>query len=154
MLVLCNMAEYLTDFDDVEDDFEYDGRFYCFEPEYTDEELLERRMQKQREEQLAREQQTAARPRIDVMVVFLWTMFTYAFFLCLGGKKSSGAKWALQIRWSTRFNALTLVFRSIFSATSQSFSKSRSRKGSLWKLNFVVWTIWKYANTNHVTSSS
>ena len=86
------MAEYLTDFDDVEDDFEYDGRFYCFEPEYTDEELLERRMQKQREEQLAREQQTAARPRIDVMVVFLWTMFTYAFFLCLGGKKSSGAK--------------------------------------------------------------
>jgi len=36
-----------------------------FEPEYTDEELLERRMQTQREEQLAREQQTAARPQID-----------------------------------------------------------------------------------------
>ena len=34
----------------VDDGFEYDGRPYCFEPEYTDEELLERRMQKQREE--------------------------------------------------------------------------------------------------------
>ena len=37
------MAGYLSD-------FEYDGRLYRFEPEYTDEELLERRMQKQREE--------------------------------------------------------------------------------------------------------
>jgi len=42
------MAGYLSDFDDVDDDFEYDGCPYCFEPEYT--ELLERRMQKQREE--------------------------------------------------------------------------------------------------------
>ena len=41
------MAEYLSDFDD---DFEYNGRPYRFEPEYTDEELLERRIQKQREE--------------------------------------------------------------------------------------------------------
>ena len=48
MLVLCNMAEYLSDFDDVDYDFEYDGRPYRFEPEYTAEELLERRMQKQR----------------------------------------------------------------------------------------------------------
>jgi len=39
------MAEYLSDFDD---DFKYDGRPYRFEPENTDEELLERRMQKQR----------------------------------------------------------------------------------------------------------
>jgi len=44
------MAGYLSDFDDVDDDFEYDGRPYRFEPEYTDAELLERRMQKQREE--------------------------------------------------------------------------------------------------------
>ena len=47
------MAEYLSDFDDVDDDFEYDGCPYCFKTEYTDEELLERRMQKQREEKLA-----------------------------------------------------------------------------------------------------
>ena len=44
------MADYLSDFDDVDDHFGHDGRPYCFEPEYTDEELLERRMQKQREE--------------------------------------------------------------------------------------------------------
>jgi len=37
------VAEYFSDFDDTDDNFEYDGR--------TDEELLERRMQKQREEQ-------------------------------------------------------------------------------------------------------
>ena len=61
LLVLFNMLEFLSDFDDVDDDFEYDGRPYRFEPEYTDEDLLERKMQKQREEQLAREQQTAAR---------------------------------------------------------------------------------------------
>ena len=54
------MLEYLSDFDDVDVDFEYDGRSYRFEPEYTDEELLERRLQKQREEQLAREQQSDA----------------------------------------------------------------------------------------------
>lgn len=59
------MAEYLSDFEVVDNDFEYDGRPYRFEPEYTDEELFERRMRRQREEQLAREQQTAARPRID-----------------------------------------------------------------------------------------
>ena len=46
LLFLFNMLEYLSDFDDVDDDFEYDGRPYRFEPEYTDEELLERRMQK------------------------------------------------------------------------------------------------------------
>jgi len=62
---LATLAEYLSDFDNVDNDFEYNGRPYCFEPEYMDEELLERRMQKQREEQLAREQQTAARPQID-----------------------------------------------------------------------------------------
>jgi len=46
---LHNLGGYLSDFDD---DFEYDGRPYRFEPGYTvtDEELLERRMQKQREE--------------------------------------------------------------------------------------------------------
>ena len=44
---LCNMAEYLSNFDD---DFEYEGRPYRVEPEDTEEELLERRMQKQREE--------------------------------------------------------------------------------------------------------
>ena len=49
------MAGYLSDFDDVDDDFEYDGRPYRFEPEYTDE---------QREEQLAREQHPAVRPRM------------------------------------------------------------------------------------------
>ena len=59
------MAEYLSDFEVVDDDFEYDGRPYRFEPEYTDEERFERRTQRQREEQLAREQQTAARPKID-----------------------------------------------------------------------------------------
>ena len=47
------MAEYLSDFDDMDDDFEYDGRLYRFEPEYTDEELMVRRIQKQRDEQLA-----------------------------------------------------------------------------------------------------
>ena len=44
------MAGYLSDFDVVDDDFEYNGRPYRFEPNYTDEEFLERRMQKQREE--------------------------------------------------------------------------------------------------------
>ena len=49
LIVLHNLGGYLSDFDD---DFEYDGRPYRFEPGYTvtDEELLERRMQKQREE--------------------------------------------------------------------------------------------------------
>ena len=42
------MVGYLSDFDEVDDDFEYNGHPYRFE--YTDEELLERRMQKQREE--------------------------------------------------------------------------------------------------------
>ena len=49
---------------DEDDDFEYNGHPYRFEPEYTDEELLEKRMQKQREKQLSREQ-TAACPQID-----------------------------------------------------------------------------------------
>ena len=44
--------------------FEYDGCPYRFEPEYTDEELFERRMQRERAEQLAREQATTARPRM------------------------------------------------------------------------------------------
>ena len=44
--------KYLSDFDDVDDDFEYDGHSYSFKREYTDEELLERRLQEQREEQL------------------------------------------------------------------------------------------------------
>ena len=60
------MADYSSDFEDLDDDFEYDGRPYRFEPEYTDEELLERRLRRQREEQLIREQQQpAARRRID-----------------------------------------------------------------------------------------
>ena len=41
------MAGYLSDFDDVDDDFEYDGRPYRFEPDYTKELLCI--MQKQRE---------------------------------------------------------------------------------------------------------
>ena len=28
LIVLCNMAGYLSDFDDVDDNFEYDGRPY------------------------------------------------------------------------------------------------------------------------------
>ena len=59
------MDEYLSDEDVVEENFEYDGCPYSFEPEFTDEELIERRTRRQREEQLAREQQTAARLRID-----------------------------------------------------------------------------------------
>ncbi|XP_061596553.1 E3 ubiquitin-protein ligase TTC3 isoform X2 [Cololabis saira] len=39
-----------------DDDFQYDGRPYRFEPEYTAEELTERRMRRQRKEQLARNQ--------------------------------------------------------------------------------------------------
>lgn len=35
------MAEYLPDFNDVDETFEYDGCPYLFEPEYMDEELLE-----------------------------------------------------------------------------------------------------------------
>jgi len=87
------MAEYLSDFDDVDNNFEYDGRPYHFDPEYKDEELLERRMQKQREEQLAREQQTAARPRIDAN---WWCScgrcLPMPSFYAFGGKKSSGTK--------------------------------------------------------------
>ena len=30
LIVLCNMLDYLSDFDDVDDDFEYDGRSYRF----------------------------------------------------------------------------------------------------------------------------
>ena len=37
------MEEYLSDFDDVDDDLELGGRL---EPEHTDEKLLERRMQR------------------------------------------------------------------------------------------------------------
>ncbi len=40
-LFLCNMAEYLSDVEVSDDDFEYDGCPYHFEPEYTYEELLE-----------------------------------------------------------------------------------------------------------------
>lgn len=58
------MAEYLSDVEVSDDDFEYDGCPYRFEPEYTDEELFERRMQRERAEQLAREQATTARPRV------------------------------------------------------------------------------------------
>ena len=60
------MAEYLSDVEESDyEDFEYDGTTYRFEPEYTDEELHERRMRRQRDEQLAREQQTEARPRLN-----------------------------------------------------------------------------------------
>lgn len=62
LLVLFNMVEYLSDFEVVGDDSEYDGCPYHFEPEYTDEELFEGRMQRQREDQLTK---TAACPRID-----------------------------------------------------------------------------------------
>ena len=41
--VLCKMDEYLSDEDVVEENFEYDGCPYSFEPEFTDEELIERR---------------------------------------------------------------------------------------------------------------
>ena len=60
------MAEYLSDVEESDyEDFEYDGTTYRLEPEYTDEELHERRMRRQRDEQLAREQQTEARPRLN-----------------------------------------------------------------------------------------
>ena len=39
------MAGYLANDMDMDNDFEYDGRPYRFEPEYTDEDLEERRMQ-------------------------------------------------------------------------------------------------------------
>ena len=39
-----------SDFE-LEDDFEYDGRPYRFEPEYTEEEILERRRQREAMEQ-------------------------------------------------------------------------------------------------------
>uniref|UniRef100_A0A672HK02 Uncharacterized protein n=1 Tax=Salarias fasciatus TaxID=181472 RepID=A0A672HK02_SALFA len=45
--------------------FEYDGRPYRFEPEYTEEEILERRLQRQAEEQRARESSASARPQTD-----------------------------------------------------------------------------------------
>ena len=51
------MDEYLSDEDVVDENFEYDGCPYSFEPEFTDEELIERRTRRQREEQLAGEQQ-------------------------------------------------------------------------------------------------
>ncbi len=35
------MAEYLSDVEVLDDDADYDGCPYRFEPEYTDEELLE-----------------------------------------------------------------------------------------------------------------
>ena len=50
------MDEYLLDEDVVEENFEYDGCPYSFEPEFTDEELIKRRTRRQREEQLSREQ--------------------------------------------------------------------------------------------------
>ena len=31
--IVCNMAEYLSDFEDIEDDLQYDGHPYRFEPE-------------------------------------------------------------------------------------------------------------------------
>ena len=47
------MLEYLSDVEESDDDFEYDGRPYRFEPEYkNDEERFERRMQRERAEQL------------------------------------------------------------------------------------------------------
>ena len=43
------MAEYLSDVEESDyEDFEYDGTTYRLEPEYTDEELHERRMRRQR----------------------------------------------------------------------------------------------------------
>ena len=59
------MAEYLSDAEESDYDFEFDGCPYRFEPEYTDEELHERSMLRERDEQLAREQQTGARPRLN-----------------------------------------------------------------------------------------
>ena len=59
------MAEYLSDVEESDYDFEFDGCPYRFEPEFTDEELHERRMRRERDEQLAREQQTEARPRLN-----------------------------------------------------------------------------------------
>lgn len=53
----------LNDSDYDIDDFEYDGRPYRFEPEYTDEEIMERRKQREAEEQRDQERQAAARPR-------------------------------------------------------------------------------------------
>ena len=35
------MAEYLPDFESEDEPFHYDGHPYLFEPEYTDEELLQ-----------------------------------------------------------------------------------------------------------------
>ena len=70
LLFFGNMAEYFCDSEVVDDDFVYDGRPHRFEPEYTDEELVERRMW-----MLAKEQQTAARPRVEGNWWFLWTMF-------------------------------------------------------------------------------
>ena len=52
------MADYSSDFEDLDNDFEYDGRPYRFEPEYTDEEL-----RRQSQEQLIREQQQQAARR-------------------------------------------------------------------------------------------
>ena len=49
---------------DIEYDFEYDGHPYRFEPEYANEEILERRKQRLAVEQRAIEQATA-RPRKD-----------------------------------------------------------------------------------------
>ena len=54
------MDEYLSDEDVVEENFEYDGCPYSFEPEFTDEELIERRTRRQREDQLSREYCTCA----------------------------------------------------------------------------------------------
>lgn len=57
------METYFSDSEVGDDDFDYDGRPYRFEPEYTDEELAERRLRRQREEQLSKEQ-SAARLRV------------------------------------------------------------------------------------------
>ena len=59
------MAEYFP-FQDSDDDFEYDGRPYLFEPEYTDEELreMEEQTRREREEQEARDEEES-RPRIN-----------------------------------------------------------------------------------------
>ena len=40
--VLCKMDEYLWDEDVVEEDFEYDGRPYSLEPQYTDIQIRKR----------------------------------------------------------------------------------------------------------------
>lgn len=50
---------------EIEDNFEYDGRPYRFEPEYTDEEILERRLRREAEEQQTREHTASARSRIN-----------------------------------------------------------------------------------------